>query len=164
MKRIKLDKGYSTMVDNEDYDQLMKYAWHAKIDRGGRKVYAVRSQAFYKEDGARSSKTIRMHRVLLGINEANVLVDHKDHNGLNNQKSNLRICDKEKNSYNTRKRKGCASIYKGVSWEKDKWRSAIQFNKKIIRLGRYEKEIDAAIAYNNRAIELFGEFANINKI
>lgn len=90
-------------------------------------------------------------------------VDHKDGNGLDNQKSNLRLCTHKQNTRNSISIKG-TSIYKGVFWCKDrlKWRAGIKNNYKTINLGYYESEVNAAFAYDKAAIKYFGEYARLN--
>jgi hypothetical protein len=105
-----------------------------------------------------------MHRLILNPPDDKV-VDHADHNGLNNQKSNIRIASKSENQYNAVKRKNRTSIYKGVTWHKDmnKWRAYIQReDEKLTCLGYYDDEAEAGRAYDAKAIEYFGEFALLN--
>lgn len=111
---------------------------------------------FTKSDG-----TIYLHKVI----SKNVEVDHKDRNTYNNLDSNLRPATRSQNMANRQKMSGKASSrYKGVSWRKDmqKWGAQIRFNKKLISLGFFKIEEDAAKAYNKKAIELFGEFSCLN--
>jgi hypothetical protein len=157
MKEIILTQGKTALVDDEDFEELYKYKWHA--DKHGSIYYAVRSiNINYK------IKHILMHRQIFGITDKKIFIDHIDHNSLNNQKSNLRICTNQQNQRNSLKQKNTTSIYKGVSLNKksNKWHSIIIFNNKSIYLGSYINEIDAAKAYDVAAIKYFGEFANIN--
>ena len=106
-----------------------------------------------------------MQRQILGLKENDgIHTDHKNGNGLDNQKHNLRTCSQAQNNRNAKKRENCSSKYKGVYWDKKnkKWRARIYLNKKEICLGRYKNEIDAAKAYDEKAKELFGEFAQPN--
>lgn len=92
-------------------------------------------------------------------------IDHiKHHDIADNRIENLRQCNNKQNQYNQKTRIGSTSIYKGVSWEKDrnKWRSQITINRKTIKLGRFSNEIDAAKEYDNAAIKHFGEYAMLN--
>ena len=94
-------------------------------------------------------------------------IDHRDMNGLNNQRSNLRFCTLSQNAMNRRKRENTSSIYKGVYFNNQrgkKWKAQIRINGKQIHLGLFDFEVDAARAYNMKAIELFCEFANLNII
>ena len=155
MKKIQLanNKGVA-LVDDEDYDMLMQYKWHLSVN-----IYA---EANIKINNKWTTK--RMHKFL--INTPNKMeVDHIDGNGLNNQKSNLRIVTTSQNQMNRKKQNG-SSIYKGVYFDNNanKWCAQIYVNKKRIYLGLFINEKDAAIVYNEKAKELFGEFANLNEV
>jgi hypothetical protein len=91
------------------------------------------------------------------------IVDHRDRNGLNNTKQNLRLATRSQNNCNTMHRRG-SSKYRGVSREKEtgKWKCKICFNGICIYLGLFEAEEDAARAYDKAAKELHGEFASLN--
>ncbi len=144
-------------VDDEDYEYLMKWNWQAHKNK--KTFYAERKQV------ASSVKriVILMHREI-SKTPVNLICDHIDHNGLNNQKNNLRNCTVWQNNFNTKKREMSSSKFLGVSWlKKDKkWKAVITFNKKQINLGRYDCEETAAMAYDVKALELYGEFANLN--
>jgi hypothetical protein len=104
-----------------------------------------------------------MHRVLLNA-PAGLVVDHRDCNGLNNRKSNLRLCTHQENSYNQRPRLGGTSRFRGVCWHKakNKYIALIQKEGKRYFLGLFGDEIEAAVVYDIKAMELFGEFAYFN--
>jgi hypothetical protein len=93
-------------------------------------------------------------------------VDHINGNGLDNRKSNLRLCERHENALNRVINYNNVSGYKGVSWFKPikKWRAQIQYKKVVYYLGCFNKRIDAAKAYNAAALKYHGEFANLNKI
>lgn len=93
-------------------------------------------------------------------------IDHIDRNRSNSKIENLREATHQQNCMNKKSAKNSSSIYKGVTWDKQhqKWRTQIVFNNKHYNLGRFINEKDAAITYNEKAIELFGEFANLNII
>lgn len=143
------------LMDDEDYAFINKWSW--KILSHKTKKYAARW------DG---KNTLLMHRVILKITDPKVLVDHKDLDGLNNQKFNLRKCNKAENNRHVESRKNSSSKYLGVSWDKinKKWTAQITINSKTTHIGRFHKETDAADAYNKKAIEVFGQFANPNKL
>ena len=103
-----------------------------------------------------------MHRFILNAPKGQY-VDHRDRNGLNNQKRNLRFCTQSQNMMNLKSSTG-TSKYKGVSWniKYKRWQSHIRLNYKLKNLGSYNSEIEAALAYDHAARELFGEFARLN--
>ena len=105
-----------------------------------------------------------MHKEVLNLTYLDrSSVDHRDGNGLNNQKYNLRKCFHRQNMGNQKTRKG-TSKYKGVSWKsRDKvWAASICSNYKVQHIGHFTSETEAAKAYDKRAIELFGEFVKTN--
>ena len=103
-----------------------------------------------------------MHRVILDA-PAGMMCDHIDMNGLNNQRGNLRFATHSQNSCN-RKHPGGLSPFKGVFPRNEKWRAYIKTNQKMIHLGTFDTERDAAIAYNTAAIQYHGEFARLNTV
>ena len=152
VRRIPLTRGKFALVDAEDYYQLSKFNWQALTN-------ATIFYACGKVDG----KTIKMHRFIMNA-PSHLVVDHIDRNGLNNCKSNLRLCTVAQNSRNSGSNKGSTSRYKGVSWNRNvkKWGAQIRLNYKIHRIGYFENETEAAKAYDKRAVELHGEFACLN--
>jgi len=159
MKEIKLTKGKVALVDDEDFEELNKVKWCTV--KGKNTYYAVRGVRV-----AELKKNIgfKMHRVVLGLTDSKIFVDHIDGNGLNNQKSNLRPSSLSENRRNSKANKTGTSIYKGVCWntESKKWRSKITFNGKTIFIGYFLNEEECAKAYDKKAKELFGEFAYLN--
>jgi len=149
---IPLTSGKFAIVDAEDYDRLSRHKWYAARHNGH--FYAQRQQG---------GKTIMMHREILNIPQG-LLCDHKNHDTLNNRKSNLRTCTPAQNQYNQLPRTGGTSCYKGVHWHRDhrRWEAQITYRGLQIHIGYYAYEQDAAIAYDDMAIELFGEFACLN--
>jgi hypothetical protein len=152
VRRIPLTRGKFALVDADDYYQLSKFNWHALLGRTT--TYAARRGG---------GKAINMHRLITDAPD-HLVVDHIDHNGLNNTKSNLRLCTVAQNTRNMLPNSGSTSKYKGVCWNKSvkKWSAAIKFNNKIYRLGYFTDEIAAAKAYDKQAAEFFGEFAYLN--
>jgi hypothetical protein len=149
---IPLTQGKFAIVDAEDYDRLSKYKWCAAKD----------GETFYAQRGSNGT-TILMHREIMHAPKG-MICDHIDHNGLYNRKSNLRLCTNAQNQYNKRPKKDCASRYKGVILRRDckRWRAQIGYNRKRIHLGDFDDQMEAAMAYDDKAVELFGEFAWLN--
>ncbi len=160
MKTIKLNRNKVALVDDLDFEELSKYKWSAW--KGGNTFYALRH--IYNDNGKRT--TISMHRQILGITDPKILTDHKNRNGLDNQRGNLRICNYAQNGGNRTKSKGKASSYKGVIFLKEAlkkpWRSQIYINNKLIILGTFNSEIEAAQTYDISAVKYFGEFCHKN--
>lgn len=159
MKQIKLTHGKVALVDDADFDWLNQWKWYAHQHRNT--WYASR---YFRYVGG-GKTTIKMHREILGLKiGARGLSDHRDGNGLNNQRSNLRICTAAENSQNRKPKKNTSSKFKGVSWHKGegKWVVCIQHQKKMMSLGYFKDETKAARAYDKKAKELFGEFAWLN--
>ena len=95
-----------------------------------------------------------------------MLCDHINGNGLDNRRNNLRTCTNAENLQNRPKQKNNTSGFKGVFLNKltGKWEARIYSRKTRTYIGLYKNKIDAANAYNEKATELFGEFARLNKI
>ncbi len=161
MKEIPLTKGFVTIVDDCDYEELSQYKWHVVLMHSSPK--AVR-----KTPGDENGKqhAIYMHRQIMNA-PPGMDVDHINHDTLDNRRStNLRVCTRAQNAANQRKGTGCSSQFKGVSWEKDrgKWRAQITISGKSTYLGLFDDEVDAACAYNAEARVKFREFALLNDV
>jgi hypothetical protein len=160
MKEIKLTQGYVALVDDEDYNRCMGGpTWYANVDRRKdgtvRKVYARRHIA---------GKIQYLHRFLLGITDPEVQVDHKNHNGLNNQRYNLRTATCADNQHNHWLHTNNTSGFKGVAWSKrdKKWNASVTVGNRQLYIGLFPRPEDAARAYDEAAIQHFGQFAKTN--
>jgi hypothetical protein len=160
MKEITLSQNKVSLVDDEDYDFLNQWKWCTRKKKLG-KFYAVRNLP--RDPITHQQKQILMHQVIMNAPDY-AEVDHEDNDGLNNQKYNLRIATKNQNQHNGSKRVDNTSGYKGVSWynQTTKWQVKIAFNGKLIHLGYFDDPIQAAKAYDRKAVEIFGEFAKLN--
>lgn len=154
-KLIPLTKGLFTKVDAADFDELSKYRWYA-YKRTKTLIYAVRTGK--KEVG--EAQTVKMHSHLMKPVKP-LQVDHIDGDGLNNQRSNLRICTAAQNNMNLGWKTNNTSGYRGVWWEKGNkaWRSDIRVNKKIIYLGHFKDKYKAHLAYEAARKKYHGEYA-----
>jgi hypothetical protein len=147
MKLIPLTQGKFALVDDEDYEYLSKFKWHAK--KQTRKHFP---DYFY---AARGKKGILMHREILNISE-DQNVDHKNGNGLDNRKENLRPASQLENCRNRRYRdKG---LPRGITFQAGKFRARICILGKNISLGMFINIEDATKAYDHASIKLFKEF------
>lgn len=143
------------LVDDEDYVYLSKLKW--SIAKFKNTLYVIRNTPWV--NGRHT--TVKMHRIILKVTDRNIQVDHRDRNGLNNQKSNIRICTQSQNMANRNKSVTCNNNHLGVTWHKriGKWQARITKENKEYRLGYFTNELDAVQAYSKKAKELFGEFA-----
>lgn len=157
MKLIPLTQGKFTQVDDEDYDYLMQWKWYA--DKRNSTYYAKTTQMI-----SGKKHYIFMHRVILDILNSKLHGDHKDRDGLNNQRSNLRIATRSQNAINRTKRLNTSSKYIGVIAYNNKWVARLRKNQKTIYQATFSNEKEAALAYNKEALKYYGEFANLNII
>ncbi len=186
MKEIELTKGYKAIVDDEDYDLVTKYygdeviKWYSRISNGAKHIkYAEKSVLSKRQKEFFSNifgyeitfSHLLMHRLIMKCRPDDI-IDHIDGNGLNNQKSNLRLCTMQQNAQNRKRRNTNKTGYKGVAKNpliKEGSRCWIAFihdpqTRKNIRIGSYYTRQEAAIAYNEMATKLFGEFALLNDL
>lgn len=157
MKKIKLTQNKYTIVDDADFAMLNQYKWY--FHKAG---YALRT--CHKPRNGKKQETFKvyMHHAVIG-KYIGMDIDHIDGNALNNQRSNLRVCSHLENVMNRKKvDKTATSIFKGVYWNKKENRWYARVAQKWV--GSFKKEIDAAKAYNQKALEFFGDFALLNKV
>jgi hypothetical protein len=155
MKEIKLTQGKVALVDDEDFNYLNQFKW--QVIKPRYIYYVVKSG---KRINGKNKKEY-MHRIIMNT-PSHLQVDHIDHNGLNNQKSNLRNCNNSQNNAN--KILMNEEKYRGICWDKsrNKWMSSIRFMGKNIFLGRFSDPIIAAKEYDRVVIKYHGEFAHLN--
>ena len=160
MKTIELSQGKVTLVDDEDYRWLRQISWYAALIGGNYRDhwYAVTTDKAHH----------KMHRVIMRA-PPGMVVDHIDGDGLNNQKTNLRIVSVAQNAVNRRKSKRARGVvptskFKGVNFyaTSGRWVARIQRNRVNTHLGYFDVEEDAARAYDEAAKSLHGEFACLN--
>jgi hypothetical protein len=155
MRTIPLGKtGLVALVDDADFEVLSRHTWTPQ--HHGRTVYAVESF------GCCGGAGRRMHRMIADA-PAGVQVDHRDGDGLNNTRANLRLASGRENQGNRRKQQS-TSRFKGVTRRKPThaWRAAIRDNGVLVALGTFASEEDAARAYDAAARRIFGGFAALN--
>lgn len=152
MKRIPLTRGYFATVSNKDYPRLHHLKWQAKVEKykdgSIRNVYAICSVRF------------SMHRFILGITDPSVQVDHKDRDGLNNCRSNIRVATHAQNQRNSTLRTDNASGIKGVSFDKHKgkWKVQVSINKVQKFLGYFLHLTAAKRTAEDARHKLYGRF------
>lgn len=158
MKEINLNRGYKAVVDEEDFGKVSQFKWH--VQEGVNTVYARRN--YRALDGKQVNQ--RMHRFILDLPPGTKpSVDHKDGDGLNNRRENLRVCTSAENARNQPAYKNKSSKFKGVIRRPGgKWEATITVDGKHKYVGWFMSEELAARAYDVAATENFGQFARLN--
>lgn len=158
-KAVPLGYGKFAIVDEADYEWLMQWVWHYRPNG-----YAARNKRVNedKEDGV----AMMMHRQIMET-PSGMATDHINGNPLDNRRSNLRICTNRQNQRNRRKQKDpLTTPYKGVYWcnRQKSYIAQIMIDKRNKYIGAFDSPEKAALAYNARATELFGEYALLNDV
>lgn len=156
MQRIVLGHNKFAVVDDADYDELMKYTWGLGTKKCGTQ-YAIRK--IWRNN---KRTTISMQQTILGTKDGFVS-DHINGDGLDNRRENLRLCTARHNCMNRKPQSG-TSKYKGVSQHGKKWSARIKTQGKIYNLGHYNTQEVAACVYNIAAKIMFGDFARLNEV
>lgn len=144
-----------TFIDEVDYEKVKQYRFfQAKPNK--KKPYAV----------VKNNEGACLHHLIIGKPPKGFVTDHRNRNTFDNRKCNLRFVTSSQNGMNRSNYENKTSIYKGVHWDKNrnKWKTEIKLNRKARHIGRFDDEVKAAHAYNIKALELFGEYAVLNKI
>ena len=158
MKQIPLTRGLFALVDDDMFDYLSRHKWYAQ--RCGKYWYAAAREIVNGK-----STIVTMHRI---VNNTPVgfRTDHANRNTLDNRRCNLRNCDTTLNNANSKKRINGLQKYKGVTKSrknlKKPYLAQIVYRGQSYYLGYYKTAEEAALAYNKKAKELFGEFARLN--
>ena len=152
-QRIALTQGEVALVDQGDYCRIKGHSWSVTGRHSTGSLYACSWI-----DGGKTY----MHRFILGNPEGSI--DHQNGNGLDNRRSNLRLCNNAQNMCNRVGDKDGSSEYKGVCWHKEtqKWRAYIGHDGRQFELGLFQTQKEAALAYDRKCIELHGKFASPN--
>lgn len=143
------------LVDDDDYPIVSKYYWY------------LGSQGYVRRRDE-NKKQVNLHRFIAEIHHWDVgenTIDHINHDKKDNRKSNLRVCTFQQNMFNRTAHDDAFSRYKGVSRrENGTWRMRVYLDGKCYRDETYRTEIEAAIAYNRAAVEVYGQYALLNDI
>ena len=151
-------RGRMALVGDDDYELVMQFRWSVTERKGSGRLHGPYAQthAWLNEN----YRTLKMHILITGW----PMVDHADHDGLNNQRENLRRVTAIQGQQNTRSRLGSTSRFKGVCWDSSKsaWKAQIKMNGRNLHLGLFSDEDEAARFYDMEASQAFGEFAVLN--
>lgn len=162
MKRIPLTQGQFALVDDEDFERLSVWPWHAQWNGNTRSFYARRNSKYSK--GVKRH-AVFMHREILGLTQGDrsALGDHVNRDTLDNRHTNLRVATLSENIWNSGKRRNGSNPYKGVYWHSTRncWCSAIAINGKLKHLGVFPTPELAHEAYAKAAIDHRGQFSHL---
>lgn len=153
MITIRLTRGLVAIVDDVDA-ALAVHRWYALRRSDGRTFYAVRNST---KAGGKKSSTLYLHREIMNA-PPEMQVDHRNGDGLDCRRDNMRLATHQTNQMNVRK----LGKLKGVRKRDHRWQAYIKLDQRQRCLGRYDSAEDAARAYDAAAVELFGEFASLN--
>jgi len=150
---VLISQGYTALVDADDYPRVREHRWHAS--RIHRTVYA---------SSVIKNKNTYLHRFILDVTDQHAEIDHRDGDGLNNTRCNLRLARHSQNLANQRLSVANTSGYKGVVWLKvgRKWRAQTKHRGKFIDIGQFSTAVEAAHAYDAFMSNLHGDFAALN--
>lgn len=149
--------GRVALVDDEDYELVRQYRWHL-YQRAHQPQILYATANIRRPNGRRTM--IKMHNFILGY----AGVDHRNGDGLDNQRANLRAATQAQNVHNMRPHAGRSSLFKGVSWDgqRQKWTAQISIGGHQRYLGRFTAEENAARAYDAAAAAAWGSYAWLN--
>jgi hypothetical protein len=160
MREIELSNGMVTKVDDEDFIYLSQFNFHFKKQTDPRYKYGYAYRVIWNKE-TKTKKALDIHREIMNAKKGEC-VDHINHDTLDNRKENLRICTHQQNMCNKAKLSNTSNLYKGVSiMSRNKLRPYVAMCGGDF-VGCFKTELEAAMAYNGRAKELYGEFAVVN--
>lgn len=162
-----LEKGFFTIVDDDIYGLLIKFRWQVRKRHGGR--YGC-DAIYEKKRGGKYAGIVVMPRAIMNA-PPHLQIDHINRNPLDNRRENLRLATQSQNSFNSKLYINNKSGLKGVYYQYEtnpgaktkRWRAFIQIDKKKTHIGYFQTPEEAARAYDDAAIEHYGEYALTNK-
>ena len=155
MKRIPLTHGKVALVDDRDYKRVSQFRWRARRDRNA-------NETWYAETGStKGGDFIFMHNFILG-NDPKIETDHKNGDGLDNQRHNIRPATRSQNCMNRKgwSKHGYKGVYKVTNWHK--YGARIQVDGRMLQLGCFDTAEAAAVAYDEAAARYHRDFAKFN--
>lgn len=143
-------------ISKESLSKVENFKWFTKKSKNG---------SFYVYSHASGNKKFIIHRLIMNVDDQNILVDHVNGDTLDNRIENLRLATKLQNNVNSKKRKNSKTLYKGVTIRPSgRFGCYINNKGKSVCLGTFDTQEEAGLAYNKMAKKLFGEFAKLNEI
>lgn len=157
MIEIPLTQGKVALIDDEDYELVSRYKWctHKRWNTH----YAITTN-IRKPDGRYTS--LYMHRLILGLSDPRTKADHINGDGLDNQRKNIRVATHAQNMANSRIRSVNTSGFKGVTRNGRGWSAQISVDGITRYIATFATPQEAALAYDKKAREVYGEFARLN--
>ncbi len=165
---------HTILIDEEDWEKVSQHKWciDATARRNSRGGFYAKTSILHPDGGwydnptsgrGRRRTSMFLHRFLMNP-PPGYMVDHINHNGLDNRRENLRICTRVENGRNRLPSKKTASGYKGVrrNGSDNCWQAKINIDKKQTYIGSFATAEEAALAYDKVAIKEHGEFACLN--
>lgn len=155
---IPLTRGYEAVIDVDDLPLVEGRNWGATAERD--RIYAKTTVTV----SVGRQRIISLHRLIANVDDPLIEVDHRDGDGLNNRRANLRVCDRSRNSWNRGLESTSTTGFKGVSYVKsdNRYEAKIRFHVRRLYLGRFATAEQAAAAYDIAAELAFGDFAKLN--
>lgn len=159
MKEIQLTQGQVALVDDEDFERVSQYKWHASPQPNYAKPKTFYARAFV------GGKSMSLHQFVLG-KLPRMVIDHVNGNTLDCTRANLRHASFSENRRNSSQSVKNKSGLRGVSWSSKRgmWRADICTHRARVCLGHFIDKLEAAKAYNEAAKKYHGEFATLNPI
>lgn len=162
MITVPLTQGKVALVSEEDYEWLSCFDWHACLVYENTNLWYAKTNLYSKPGlDKERGKLVRMHREVARRMGVEGMVDHRDGDGLNNQRDNLRPCTQAQNIAAARFTKS-ESGYRGVYRNRNLWEARIKTGGRIVRLGTFKDKEEAAQVRDKAALALWGEFAQLN--
>lgn len=161
MKQIPLTQGLIALVDDEDFEDVSKYNWHAKINKKTGREYAMRWNIYRDKDGVKKKNPVYLHWHVMGGKREGFQIDHVSRDSLDNRKENLRWATASQNSYNKKSKVG-KSGYRGVHIVQWGYQASVSINGKRTHIAYSKDPLVCAKAYDEAAKKHYGEFAMLN--
>jgi hypothetical protein len=151
---VPLTQGYEAIIDAADAPLVGQYNWQVHVNPRAKTQYAVRGVWV---DGR--TTTQKMHRLIMGEPDG-MFIDHVNQSGLDNRKSNLRLCSAAENQWNTGVSARNKSGFRGVDFHEltQKWQARVTKNGKRQYIGCFDTQAEAVLAHQQAAMQLHGEF------